>query len=253
MYYVGLGSDPESNNYIGVAFSNDGMSWKKFPYPVISPETSKGYGVGQPAAFNSNHQGAILLFYEDDSLYPRHVEAKSSDGVHFVTVGTLTTNGLDASNQSWGDIAYDPANGYWYAGFNTPPAIHRPRGGVMERGSWGVELFRICDASLLTGATPWELLAIVDTNLNGYEANFLPGLARDMYGNLVSGPAIQMYTSISNPPPRWNATPEAAGNSGDISNWNIASATWTPGSSINRAQPIFQPDRARGDDRMGRS
>ena len=107
MYYVGLGSDPESNNYIGVAFSNDGMSWKKFPYPVISPETSKGYGVGQPAAYNSNHQGAILLFYEDDSLYPRHVEAKSSDGVHFVTVGTLTTNGLDASNQTWGDIAYD--------------------------------------------------------------------------------------------------------------------------------------------------
>ena len=88
MYYVGLGSDPESNNYIGVAFSNDGMSWKKFPYPVISPETSKGYGVGQPAAFNSNHQGAILLFYEDDSLYPPPCGSESvSDGVHFVTVG----------------------------------------------------------------------------------------------------------------------------------------------------------------------
>jgi hypothetical protein len=239
MYYVGLGSDPGSNNYIGVAFSNDGMSWKKFPYPVISPETSKGYGVGQPAAYNSNRQGAILLFYEDDSLYPRHVEAKSSDGVHFVTVGTLTTNGLDASNQTWGDIAYDAANGYWYAGFNTPTRDPSTTGGVMERGSWGVELFRICDASLLTGATPWELLAIVDTNLNGYEANFLPGLVRDMYGNLISDPAIQMYTSISNPPPSWNASPEAAGTSGDISNWNIASATWTPGNPLTAFNRYF--------------
>ncbi len=29
LYYVGLGSTPGSNNYIGVAFSNDGIAWKK--------------------------------------------------------------------------------------------------------------------------------------------------------------------------------------------------------------------------------
>ncbi len=34
MYYAGLGSGPQSDNYIGVAFSNDGMSWKKFHYHV---------------------------------------------------------------------------------------------------------------------------------------------------------------------------------------------------------------------------
>lgn len=227
MYYVGLGSDPGSNNYIGVAFSNDGISWKKFPYPVISPETQKGYGVGQPAAYNINHQGAIQLFYEDDSVYLRHVEAKSSDGVHFVTVGTLTTNGLDANSETWGDIAYDAGTGYWYAAFNTPTRDPSTTGGVVERGSWGVYLYRISDASLLTGATPWELLAIFDTNRTGYEANFLPGLVRDMYGNLISGPAVQMSISISNPPPPWNASPETAGKSGDVANWNISSASWT--------------------------
>lgn len=241
MYYVGLGSDPGSNNYIGAAFSNDGISWKKFPYPVISPETSKGYGVAQPAAYNINHQGAIELFYEDDSdsVYARHVEAKSSDGVHFVTVGTLTTNGIDPSNQSWGDIAYDPSTGYWYAGFNTPTRDPSTTGGVVERGSWGVELYRICDASLLTGATPWELLEIFDTNLTGYEANFLPGLVRDMYGNLISGSAVHMYTSISNPPPPWNASPETAGNSGNIANWNISSVTWTPGHPLTALNRYF--------------
>ena len=229
MYYVGLGSDPGSNNYIGVAFSNDGMSWKKFPHPVISPETQEGYGVGQPAPYNINHQGAIQLFYEDDSVSLRHVEAKSSDGVHFVTVGTLTANGLDANSGTWGDIAYDAGTGYWYAGFNTPTRNPSTTGEVVERGSWGVYLYRICDASLLTGATPWELLAIFDTNRTGYEANFLPGLVRDAYGNLISGPAIQMSISISNPPPPWNASPKTAGKSGDVANWNISSFSWTPG------------------------
>src|ERR1700677_3794047 len=48
LYYVGLGST--GNNSIGIAFSKDGISWKKYPQPIISPETSAGYGVGQPAA-----------------------------------------------------------------------------------------------------------------------------------------------------------------------------------------------------------
>jgi hypothetical protein len=228
MYYVGLGSDPGSNNYIGVAFSRNGITWKKFPHPVISPETQKGYGVAQPVAYNSDQKQAILIFYEDDSFSPSHVEAKSTDGVHFVTVGTLTTNGLTASDLSWGDMAYDAETGYWYAGFNTPIRDPSTTGGVSERGSYGVELYRICAASLLTGATPWELLTIIDTNLTGYEANFLPGFVRDKYGNLTSGPTMNIYTSISNPQPPWNASPETAGKSGMAANWNISSAAWIP-------------------------
>ena len=99
------------------------------------PGNTKRLRCGPARAYNNNHQGAIQLFYEDDSNYPRHVEAKSSDGVHFVTVGTLTTNGLDASNPTWGDIAYDAGTGYWYAGFNTPTRDPSTTGGVMERGS----------------------------------------------------------------------------------------------------------------------
>ena len=95
MYYVGTGSLTGFDNSIGVAFSNDGISWKKYPHPIISPETQEGYGLGQPAVYNNDHHAAIRMFYEDDSVYPRHVEAISSDGVHFVTLGTLTTNGLD--------------------------------------------------------------------------------------------------------------------------------------------------------------
>lgn len=224
MYYVGLGSDPGSNNFIGVAFSNNGISWRKFPHPVISPETQKGYGVGQPVAYNTDHLQAIKLFYEDDSPSLHHVEATSVDGVHFVPLGTISTNGTDPNSPTWGDMAYDAPSGYWYAAFNTNPRDPLTTGGVIERGSYGFELYRIPDASLLTGIVPWQLLGTVDTNLNGYESNFLPGFVRDLYGNLIAG-SIQVYTSVSNPPPAWDASPADAGRSGGIEHWNVSSTT----------------------------
>jgi hypothetical protein len=237
MYYVGTGSLTGFDNAIGVAFSNDGLSWTKYPHPIISPQTQDGYGLGQPAVFNNDHRAAIRIFYEDDSVSSRHIEAISSDGVHFVTLGTLTTNGLNANGLTWGDMAYDPDSGYWYAGFNTAVRDPSTTGGVVERGQYGIELYRILDASLLTGTTPWELLTTVDTNLTGYESNFLPGFARDLYGNLIPGQAIQMFTSISNPPPPWSASPSAAGMSGSIAKWKISSFPWTrnqPLATLNR-------------------
>jgi hypothetical protein len=229
MYYVAVATVVGNANQIGVAFSNNGIAWKKYPQPIISPETQVGYGVGQPAVYNSDHGEAIRMFYEDWSFYIHHVEAISNDGVHFAKLGTLTTNGLDPNSPTWGDMAYDPENGYWYAGFNTSPRDPSTTGGVVERGSYGIELYRIPDASLLTGAVPWQLLTAVDTNLTGYESNFLPGFLRDPFGNLSPGPTIEMYTSISNPPPPWNASPTLAGSSGDVANWNISSAAWAPG------------------------
>lgn len=239
MYYVALGTDPGTNNSIGVAFSNDGISWKKYPNPIISAETQDGYGVGQPVAYNTDQHGAIRLFYEDWSFYIHHVEAISSDGVHFVSLGTLSSNGLDPSSPTWGDMAYDPGTGYWYAAYNTTPRDPVTTGGVLERGSYGIELYRIPAASLLTGATPWELLTTVDTSLNGYESNFLPGFARDVYGNLIPGTAIQMLTSVSNPPPSWDASPAIAGSSADIQFWDISSFAWTPGQSLRALNRYF--------------
>ncbi len=95
-------------------------SWKKYPQPVITAETQDNYGVGQPDACYNNQGGTIRMFYEDNSYGLHHVEATSSDGVHFDKLGTLTANGLDPNSLGWGDMAYDPDTGYWYAGFNRP-------------------------------------------------------------------------------------------------------------------------------------
>jgi len=241
MYYVALGA--VGNNSIGVAFSNDGLSWKKYPKPIISAETQTGYGVGQPAVLNVDHNAAIRMFYEDYSFNVHHVEAISNDGVHFTSIGTLTTNGLDPNNPgaNWGDMAYDPETGYWYAGFNTGLRDPSTTGGQVERGQYGIELYRIPDGSVLTGSTPWQMLTTVDTNLTGSEANFIPTFARDPYGNLNVGayPSIQMYTSMSNPPPPWNAAPALAAVYGSISYWDIGSATWVPNQPLRTLNRYF--------------
>ena len=239
LYYVGLGATPGTNNCIGVAFSNDGISWKKYPQPIIFPETQDNYGVGQPAVYNTDHQGAIRMFYEDNSYDLHHVEAMSSDGVHFTRLGTLTANGLDPNSLAWGDMAYNQEDGYWYAAFNTNNRNPATTGGVVERGAYGIELYRIPESSLLTGTIPWQLLTTIDTSLNGYEENFIPGFVRDPNGNLVAGPSIQMFTSISNPPAAWNASPGIAGLSGDISRWNISTATWTPGHPLTTLKQYY--------------
>jgi hypothetical protein len=241
MYYVGTAAINGTNNSVGVAFSNDGILWKKYPQPVIPSTTQAGYGVGQPVPYNADHKAAISLFYEtDDAFYPNnpvnHVAALSTDGVHFTVQGTLTTNGLDPDypQPSWGDMAYDSKAQEWYAIFNRPLRLTSTTGGILERGQYGVELYKIAQDALLTGASPWQQLATLDTNMTSFESNFIAGFVRDSYGNvnLVSYPTIQMYTSVSYPRPDWEATPAEAGKSANIATWILMPMQWVPDASV---------------------
>jgi hypothetical protein len=231
MYYVGLGADG-TNNHIGVAFSNDGLVWKKYPQPIISSTSPAGYGVGQPAVYNADHKAAIRMFYEDSNPTEHHIAAVSTDGVHFTVQGTLTSYGLDSDDPqaTWGDVSYDSRADEWYAAFNRPLRPASTTGGVVERGQYGVELYKIPQDALLTGIAPWQRLATMDTNATGFESNFIAGFVRDLYGNIDVGsyPAIQMYTSISYPPPNWQSTPAEAGTSAGVVNWILMPMQWSP-------------------------
>lgn len=236
LYYVATASSGGAANSIGVAFSTDGVHWKKYGQPVILSTTPTGYGVGQPAVYNSDQKSGIWLFYEDTrggDIPIQHVEATSSDGIHFSVVGTLTTNGIDPAltDFSWGDMAYDPTTDYWYAAFDLPLRSSATTGNIVERGQAGVLLYRIPSASLLTGDTPWERLKSFDTNLTGNESVFIAGFVRDQFGRLSvsSYPSIQLLTSISNPASRWDASPSAAADSASPTKWVIGTAEWAPG------------------------
>jgi hypothetical protein len=243
MYYVATSHVDGTSNSIGVAFSNDGIQWMKYPDPVImstAPQGSRVYGVGQPALYNADQHAAITMFYEDWMPSVHHVAAVSSDGVHFTVQGTLTQNGLDPDDPDaiWGDMSYDSKAGEWYAIFNRPGRPTSTTGGVPEFGQYGIELYKIPKDSILTGSSPWQQLITMDTNSTGFESNFIPGFVRDKWGNLnvKAYPTIQMYTSISYPAPAWNATPAEAGNSGGLNTWILMPMSWVP--NANTVLPL---------------
>jgi hypothetical protein len=230
MFYVGTTSD--TGNSIGAAFSNDGIEWFKYPEPVILSTSLVNFGVGQPAAYNADGRSSITVFYEDYTPALHHVEATSIDGIHFKVQGVITTNGVDSTNPgaSWGDIGFDPLSKNWYAAFNLPQRPPSTTGDVAELGQYGFQLYRIPDSSLLTGASPWQLLKTVDTNLTGYESNFLPSLLHDMYGNIHFGSSstLELFVSTALPQPAWDASPESAGKAAYISQWAIAVNSYDP-------------------------
>jgi len=232
MYYVGTASKFGNDASIGVAFSNDGILWKKYPQPVIQSSSPNGYGAGQPALYNADHKAAISMFYEDSNPTLHHVAAVSNDGLHFKVQGTLTASGLDPDDPEaiWGDMSYDSKADEWYAVFNRPLRPPATTGGVGERGQYGIELYKIPQYALFSGATPWQQLSILDTNLTGFESNFIAGFVRDLYGNInvASYPTIQMYTSVSYPRPGWEATPAEAGTSALPGYWILMPMAWTP-------------------------
>ncbi len=235
MFYVGTLADGTDNS-IGAAFSNDGIQWTKYPDPVILSTSASNYGVGQPAVYNVNGKSRITIFYEDYTPVVHHVEATSPDGIHFTVEGFITTRGLDPTNPepSWGDMGYDPLTRNWYAAFNLATRPANTTGGVIERGQYGFQLYRIPASSLLTGATPWQMVKVVDTNLTGYESNFLPSLLHDGYGNINTGsyPTLELFVSTAFPQPAWDASPESAGKDGDVFNWAIAVNSYEPGQNV---------------------
>lgn len=232
MYYVATGLATALHNSIGVAFSNDGINWRKYPEPVIryTPE-DHGYGVGQPSLYYDDRKSVLWLFYEEDYPAEQHIAAVSNDGVHFTVQGALTTNGLnpDNPNPTWGDLAYEPKAREWYAIFNRPVRPISTTGGVTERGQYGVELYKIPETSLLTAGF-WQHLSTIDTNATGFEANFIAGFVRDQYGNmdLASSGTVEIYASISYPAPMWEDSPAQAGLSADVSHWILMPMDWAP-------------------------
>ena len=234
MYYVATSDPHGTDNSIGVAFSNDGVQWNKYRDPVIDSNTIATYGYGQPVAYNVDGKSQLRLFYEDSRAATEHVVSTTTDGIHFTEPQKLTRNGLDPDNPNppWGDMGFDPATGYWYAAFNLTSRNAATLGDVTEIASYGIQLYRIQDSSLLNGATPWELVKTFDTNSTGYEDVFVAGFRKDQYGNLSRStyPAIQMFPTITNPQTRWDEEPKELGLAGDVLRWDIGLAvSWTPG------------------------
>lgn len=242
IYYTGQGDGTYAVNQIGAAFSTDGLHWHKYPTPVEPyPNPSCGcYGYGQPSVQNIN--GTLTLFFEESNPNAVHHFATSTDGVHFSTTETISNSNLvraslannPANEPYWGAVSYNPTDNRWYGLYNDGWRPTSMTGGVQERGDFGCTLFST--DNLVTGS--WTELGTYDTNLTGYENNFMCGFVTDTQGQIVQGlfgpNAIKLMVSTSVPRPAWNAVQPAIANTATFNNWQLAWHLWEPGSPLHK-------------------
>lgn len=197
LYYTATDLDDGTNNRIGVAFSNDGVNWVRYPqnpiiYPRISP--TSGYGAGQAATYNRDDAAGIVLFHTDISANAVFVRT-STDGINFGPPTQLSSNGATLIENN--DFAYDPKSGQFYAAIELP-------GTPGDRETYGFGVYRMPADLLLSGGGTWEWLATVDSNLTGAPLNHSPGLVRDGSGKLDAAYLEVYFSAGNNDPDTWN-------------------------------------------------
>ena len=231
MYYVAV-SFTYSVNQIGVAFSNDGMTWRRWGSPAISRSNPGGscYGLGSPSTYNIDGVGNIRIFYEDicNGGFTL-LSATTTDGVHFSASDSVNQSNLGYCNSTAqggvptdANFAFEPTNGDWYATMDLGCSNGQR---AAERGTIGFKIFKMhagATDSLANGT--WQTLQTVDTNATGYEINSWPAPVRDQFGNITL-PDVSVWYSVSNPRPPANTTVAQAQASAGSSFWDISYST----------------------------
>ncbi len=212
LYYSG--TNVAYNGRIGVAFSNDGVTWVKYSQPVIFPAVypTPLYGAGQPSTYNYNGQAGLDLFYTDTTATPidRVYVRTTTDGIHFSAATLVTNNGIAPPGQptvkmSNSDYAYDTSTATWYAAIPLPA---RPG----DRETYQFGLYKMDSADVLGGTGTWTTLGYIDTDLTGGYLNHSPGLVRDGSGRITPFlPSVEVIYAMG-------------GN--DPATWDLASVTW---------------------------
>lgn len=232
MYYTA--TDTDTNNRVGVAFSNNGTTWVKRPTPVIFPrnatQAQTSYGAGQSATYNGNGAAGIWMFHTDTTgnaldgngiSQTRILLRYASDGINFGAPTLVSAAGLPITYMSNSDFAFDntvsPAR--WYAAI---PMLGR----AGDRETYRIGLYRMPNSDIMNGTGTWELVANIDSNLTGAYLNHSPGIVRDIYGSVSGLPSVQVVHS------RGDNDPNA---------WDLAYAKWNPSPQTTPFKRYWNP------------
>ena len=210
LYYTAW-NDSQGTNAIGVAFSNDGLTWRPHPAPVVLRQgNTPGYGAGMSGVAFQPGTGKLLHAYLDSTLVPILRLNETTDGLHFSPVPASATQLAQAGRQGddgqGPDIAYNPADGHWYAAIKN----HDPAG--IYDGE--TRVLRSAHPDILG---PWEVIGLFNSSNTGWQQNHNPGLGKNGNGSLYIDSLGWGYVffTVGNPRP-------------DTSTWDIAQGRFRP-------------------------
>jgi hypothetical protein len=172
LYYTGT-NDPLAANSIGVAFSNDGVTWKKHPTPVITAKSTatRQYGAGMPSAYRSGTDDITIAFFDSSDpqsdMQSLNMFMQSADGVNFAPTRTHL-DGPHGYDEHIGDIAFDPVANVWNV--STKSSDDRM-----------VHLYTTAGPNLTDALVPTGSVSAAST---GQTANHNPGYLRTPHGDL---------------------------------------------------------------------
>ncbi|MFD5598561.1 hypothetical protein ACFWHR_00760 [Leucobacter sp. NPDC058333] len=214
--YLGTHLDG-TNNRIGVAWSNDGVTWTKYSQnPVIYPRVSPtdAYGAGQAATYNAGGSSVQVVYHDNSTAGTSLWKRTSTNGRTFSSESLLSLSGLAPSGQlTYGsnfDVAYQPSESMWYGVFPLPRRDP-------DRETYRMVIARMPAASFPSGT--WQKLGYIDSNATGAYLNHSPGIARTGLGQVstASTGLTTLFSSGDNNPSswdlrtaRWTATPGTA-------------------------------------------
>ncbi len=190
LYYTATDLIDGTNNRIGLAFSNNGVTWTRCAQnPIIFPaeRDTRSYGAGQAATYR-DAVGELVLLHTDTSAGGVFART-SADGINFGAPARLSDDGASPFGNN--DFAYDSSGGQIYAAIELP-------GRPGDREVSTISLYRIPADRLATGH--WERLATVDTSLTGSYLNHSPGFVRDASG-MLDATRLELYFSEGNNDP----------------------------------------------------
>lgn len=198
---------------IGVAFSNDGVSWTKYSgNPILSPSMGiYEYGVGLDSAYSTGGSNVTMVYF-DSTKNNQAMVLTSTDGINFnaSTPYRLPFSGLD----TFADIAYSTSESRWYLA--TKNQIDLSYDGT-PHNDHETYVFRSNGSTLATQV--WTFVGTIGTNLTGYRLNHNAGWYRTTTGDLYESGSARYIV--------YGAQTSDPNNADNPSLWDIGKTTIT--------------------------
>ncbi|SEE27843.1 hypothetical protein SAMN04488561_0866 [Jiangella alba] len=170
LMYYGAADLSGQNTKLGVAYSNDGVTWVKHSDEALLEEPGMifDYGVGMPALFTMDGD-VYVAYYDTGRNSAPIVRAVNADGTLGADVFMLALSGGD----TFADLAFSPAEQVWYA--TTKSQLP----GLSDEETY---VYRSRTADLRT--TDWVFLGMAGEWLTGFPRNHNAGWYRTADGSL---------------------------------------------------------------------